>query len=85
MDSGDIIIFILLGIMIGMILVAVVAPNVSSDIGLSQQAGNKICQTLKNNTNYYAVDWNHKYNQPRDSLVCKSNQTEQSNLIQVLN
>jgi hypothetical protein len=71
MESENVILILLTGIVIGMLIAPVVFPNSLSEIGLNQRAGNLICQKITNNTNAYAIDWNHKQDEPEDALICE--------------
>ena len=59
-----------IGFLIAFIIFSITIPNGESDIGLSQEAGDLICQKITNNTNAIAQDWNHESDDPRDSLIC---------------
>lgn len=78
MDSDEIG-YLLVGLLIGMVITIVLclslAPNGDADIGLSQEAGDLVCQKLTNNTNAIAVDWRNRNGEPRDSLICEIEHT----------
>jgi len=78
-----------LGIMMGTLILAllmnIISPNLNSNIGLSQEAGDLVCQRITNNSNAIAVDWRNKYDEPRDSLICKiREETNAGGFIQVI-
>lgn len=88
MDGDEvflIIIIMILGGIIGAGITMCVTPNLEADIGLSQEAGDLVCQKLTNNTDALAVDWNHRADEPRDSLICKIEQQRiEGGLIQII-
>lgn len=71
-----IIITILLGMVFLMAWIDLADNNMNADIGLSQEAGDLICQKLTNNSEAYAVDWKRSDGEPVDSLICKTIESE---------
>jgi len=85
-SSIELVLLLMIGTIIGAFVLGTCAPNVNSDIGLSQEAGDLICQKITNNTNAYAVDWTNKQNEPEDSLICEINhEMVNGGLIQIKN
>ncbi len=87
MDEEDTLFFyigMLIGILLTTSLFLLARPNGNSDIGLSYEAGNITCQKLTNNSEAYAIDWNYKYDKPKDSLICKIPENKENNLIQII-
>lgn len=88
-DNDNFIVFVLgffFGVLIFALVGAIFMQNAEADIGLSQEAGDLICQKLTNNTNAYAVDWNYKQNEPRDALICEiTHEMIDGGLIQIKN
>jgi hypothetical protein len=86
MDASEVIVggtALIFGLMIGIAIAATANPNFESDIGLSQEAGDLICQKITNNTNAYAIDWTYKQDEPKDSLICEIKNQMGNGLIQI--